>query len=155
MIPKARLYVQGDYEKHILPLDKENMKMYVDKHIRGGWSDEENKKQFEKYLQDGWIFLFEIKNKPIGTLIITPDKKEVSSLFINGINIKKQFQRKGYGSNILNFVEEKAKHLGFKKVRLYVFEDNPAFKLYQRFGYKQIEFLFESNTRYMEKIIKL
>jgi ribosomal protein S18 acetylase RimI-like enzyme len=154
MIPKVRNYVEGDYEKYILPLDKENMKRYVDRHIKGGWSDEENKKGFQRYLENGWVFLFEIRNEVVGTLIITPDKKDETSLFINGINIKKEFQGKGYGSNILTFVEEKAKEFGFKKVRLCVFEDNPAYKLYERFGYKQFEFLSESSTRYMEKVLE-
>lgn len=153
MIPKERKYIEGDYEKHILPLNRDNMKDYVDRHIKGGWSDEIDWKRFQRYLKEGWIFLFELNKEFIGYLVLTPDKIDKSSLFINQINVKKEFQGRGYGSEILRFSEEKAREFGFKKMRLCVFEDNPSFNLYKRFGYKQLSFIRKMHLRFMEKVL--
>ena len=134
--------------------DKENMKDYVDKHIKGGWSDDKNKKGFLWYLDNGWIYLFENNSVFVGNIILSPNQKEKGALHINSINIKKDFQGKGYGNNILEFIEEKGKEFNFKKLTLGVFDDNPAFNLYRRFGFKQVGIIPEMNMKKMEKLLE-
>ena len=148
-------YTEGDYEKFIFPLEKENMEAYFDKHINGGWSDEESEKYFFKVLSDrqGKAYLFEIGGEFVGHVLISNDKKENDCTFINDLEIYNKFQGKGFGTSILSFVEEKAKERQSKKIRLYVFESNPAVKLYERVGYKQIDFIAESGNRLMEKVL--
>ena len=54
---------------------------------------------------------------------------------------------KGIGKRLLDAVEEKAKELGCAKLTLEVLEENPAKRLYERFGF-EVDYLF------MNKVIE-
>ena len=151
---KIRKYKKGDYEKFIHPLEKENMKFYMDKYISGGWSDKLNKLGFDENLKNGWIYLFGDDSEIFGNFRISPDNTDNTALYIHSIQIKQEFQNKGYGTQILNFIELKSKKLNFKKFRLSVFKDNPAINLYLKFDFEIIDSTPNLNLVLMEKILK-
>ena len=148
-----REYRQGDYETFIFPLVKENMKHYFDRNISGGWSDESHKKEFFQFLKKGFVYVIENKFDPVAYVVFSEDKKIKDSMFINDLQVKKIFQSKGIGTFVINFIEKKASANNYNSVRFYVFKNNPAYKLYCRLDYKEVDFLPESNTRVMEKIL--
>ncbi len=69
--------------------------------------------------------------------------------FINNIQISGPFQGKGIGSYILGLIEKQAGKAKKTKIRLEVFKDNPAKRLYQRTGYKTV--ITKRQTVIMEK----
>jgi len=142
-----------DLQNFIIPLEKENMQKYFDKHFELCWSDKEYQEYLENLFATGSIYLIYINDKCIGFTSFSQDKKDNEALFISNLQIKKEYQNIGYGSQVLKVIEEKAKKLNYKKIKLYVFEDNPSQNLYKKFGYKQIDYLKESDTNVMQKLI--
>ena len=58
-------------------------------------------------------------------------------LWIYDIGIDAKWRGRGYGTAVMNLVEEKARELGKKRVGLHVFAHNEgAWKLYERLGYE-------------------
>ena len=112
-------------------LTKRNMSDYVNRHW-GGW----NPKIFRDYFSKGNIRIVEYKNRRIG-LYVFEFKKDHS--YINSIQISKRFRKKGLGTAILNLMEKESKERKLSKIRLGIFKENPAIKLYERLGYKKIK----------------
>ncbi len=55
-----------------------------------------------------------------------------------GMIVYKDYQGNGYGQKIIQAIEDEAKKLGAKKIRLGVFQDNnPAVHIYQKAGFKE------------------
>ena len=142
---EIRDYKDGDYEKYIQSLTKENMqKLFLNNF--GGWSDEVSKKRFFEALSNGYVKLFFLKNSFIGYVSFNPEKKNLNSYLINDIHTVKEFQGKGYGTEILNFVISKCKELNIKQIKVFVFKENPAINFYKENGFKEIEYLERSKT---------
>ena len=98
------------------------------------WKDVKNK-----------LFIVLNNNEKIGTFLL--DNKK-SYLYISRVHIIKKFRNKGIGSYLLKYFEDKTKK---KRLRLHVWPNNPAVRLYKRFGYKVIK--EEKNGKLlMEKI---
>ncbi len=123
-------------------LKKQNFKKYVDN--IWGWNDEVQKarlkEDLDKHLQHKHIII--IDNKMVG--VYAWHITEEGNFFINEINIIKEYQNKGIGSNIIkNTLDENRKN----KVRtiLQIFKDNPAKILYERLGFKVYS---ETDTHY-------
>ena len=100
-------YIDGDYEKHIKPLTKNNMQqLFIDNF--GGWSDEVSEKKFYDVVKNGFVELFFLDDEFVGYVSFNVEKNDCSSCLINDIHILKKFQRRGYGFEILNYVILKA-----------------------------------------------
>lgn len=134
-------------EKEILELLKENMKELFLENF-GGWNDETSKKQFEDISSEGYTYIVKNDDKMMGYVSFYPEE---DVFVINDIQIKKEFQQKGFGSEILTFVESKVKELNGNKIRLLVFKNNPALKFYEKHNYKQINYQERTNTCEMLK----
>jgi ribosomal protein S18 acetylase RimI-like enzyme len=64
---------------------------------------------------------------------------EGGEYYISDVGVHPDFQRRGYGAQLLSFAEEQARKLGLKKCSLAVHQHNAdAIRLYQRFGYKVV-----------------
>ncbi len=73
-----------------------------------------------------------------------------NEFYIDTLSVSEKFQRKGIGTKLLSFIEEKAKELGFNNLSLLVDFDNPdALKLYKKIGFKNNTTLNVSNHNYM------
>lgn len=147
-------YVNGDYEKYIQSLTKENMcELFIDNF--GGWSDEVSKNKFFEILKNGFIKLFFLQNKFAGYVSYCSEKNDDKSYLINDIHIVRQFQRKGYGTQILDFIINEAIVAKKERLKVLVFEKNPSVKFYEKNGFKVIQLLKKSNTYVMVKNILL
>ena len=83
--------------------------------------------------------LFEDNNQIIGYGILRgwDERYEIPSL---GIIIDKNYQGKGYGKQIMNYLHEISKKQGAEKIRLTVLKENySAIILYKKLGYKLSE----------------
>ncbi|MCF8013053.1 GNAT family N-acetyltransferase [Candidatus Woesearchaeota archaeon] len=155
---KIREYKKGEYEEFILPLCKKHMKPYFDKHF-GGWNDNANKKQFFNILKKGYVYLFEIETKQtnknilIGyaTFIEEKNEENKNKYTLNDIHVKEEFQKQGYGSKMLLFVENKIKELKGTKLKILVFKDNKSIEFYKKHNYKKINFIEKNDTIVLEK----
>jgi len=59
--------------------------------------------------------------------------------YIHNIQVSASMQRRGLGTFLLEFIEMETKRHNLRKIRLKVFKDNLARKLYLKLGYKQIK----------------
>jgi ribosomal protein S18 acetylase RimI-like enzyme len=73
-------------------------------------------------------------------------------LYIHTIQLVASFRSKGYGTTLLQHIENIARTKNLQRIHLSVFKENPAQRLYQRLGYKPIaqdEYLIR-----MEKVLE-
>jgi ribosomal protein S18 acetylase RimI-like enzyme len=111
-----------------------------------GWDEEAQDNFFKEDFESGQIRLIEINNEAIGYLQIDEGPKLVS---IVNILILREFQGRGYGTQILQSILAEASTSG-KAVRLGVFKINTrARKLYESLGFKVCD---ETDTHYRMKI---
>lgn len=149
----AKDYVKGDYEKYIKSLTKTNMCQLFKKNF-GGWSDETSEKKFFEVLKNGFVKLFFIENTFVGYVSYNSEKNNDKSYLINDIHIVSEFQGKGYGTQILNFVLNEAIKANIEQLKVFVFENNPAVKFYEKNGFKEIEHLDKTKTFIMIRLVK-
>jgi ribosomal protein S18 acetylase RimI-like enzyme len=88
------------------------------------------------------IFLaFSNKNELIGTVQLkrdhpNPDFCDETSAYIQALEVRHEFLRRGIASTIMNFLERHAKQQGIDRLTLMVEPDNaPAVDLYQKLGF--------------------
>ena len=118
--------------------------MFIDNF--GGWSDLVSEKKFFEVANNGFVKLFFLKDVFIGYVSFNSEKDYDDSYLINDIHIVKKFQKKGYGTKILDFIVKKAIESNFKQLRVFVFENNPSLNFYKKNGFKEVEYLKKSNT---------
>lgn len=73
-------------------------------------------------------------------------------LYIHTIQLVASFRGKGYGTTLLQHIENIARTKNLQRIHLSVFKENPTQRLYQKLGYKQIaqdEYLIR-----MEKLLE-
>lgn len=127
---KIRKCTQDDYD-WCYELSKGNMKPYVEKY----WN-KWNPKLFTSNFKVERVNIVELDKKPIGFYEIE-FRAELG--IIHGIQICESYRNKGIGTKIMAHIEDEFRNKGIKTSRLRVFVDNPAVRLYQRFGYVVIE----------------
>ena len=93
------------------------------------------------------VFVYKINGEFIGegALVIDmgdpdytiPDKR----IYVSRMIVKKEYRNRGIGGEILSFLIEKAKDMGYKEITLGVDKDNyNALHLYEKFGFNEILF---------------
>jgi len=83
----------------------------------------------------------------IGFYQILEDPEIEDALYIRMIFLSPSYQGKGIG----NFLMESFEKLGYKKLRLLVWDNNPSLNFYKKLGYKVVA---KNNHKYtMEKTI--
>ena len=132
----------NDFEL-LFKLKKENFKYYIEK--CWGWNEEDqiNRLKFdlEENINEKQIIL--VNNEGIGVYVAK--MTENGDMFIAEINILKEYQGRGIGTDILRKQLEENKEKGIRTT-LRVFKDNPAKNLYERLGFKVYE---EIETHYL------
>ena len=145
-------YTEGYYQKYIQTLTKENMEQLFIANF-GGWSDEISKQKFFDIVKLGFIQLFFIKDRFIGYISYNLETQHKNSYLINDIHIKEEFQQKGYGTEILDHIINKAKNNKIKQLIVLVFKNNPAYDFYKKHQFKETTILEKSFTAVMIKKI--
>jgi len=148
-----RNYESGDYEKYIRPLTKINLEQLFINNF-GGWSDLVSETKFFKIIDNGFVELFFLEGEFIGYAAFNTEKENNQSTLLNDIHITKEYQRKGYGTEILDSVINKSIELDHKQIKVFVFKNNPSLKFYKKNGFEEIEHLEKSDTSVMIKKIK-
>jgi len=147
---KFKSYQEGDYEKYIKSLTKENMEQLFVENF-GGWSDEVSDKKFFSVLENGFVKLFFLENEFVGYVTYESEKNKKDSCLINDIHIVDRFRKRGIGKKILDFVREECLNHGCRQMKVFVFENNPSINFYLKMGFEKKEFLEKSNTWIMIK----
>ncbi|EKE26347.1 MAG: GCN5-related N-acetyltransferase [uncultured bacterium (gcode 4)] len=139
---KIRKAIEQDY-KYCYRLTKINMLGYFTKYW-GGWKSENFLKNFN-HSETNII----LKNdRRIGYYVI---KNKSDYYYLDNIQISPLMKGKWIGSFIMKLIEEQIIKTKANIIRLEVFKDNPAKKLYERFDYKIIKDNWASVL--MEKIL--
>ena len=135
---------QSEFEIFIDISMKDHMKSQI---LEGNWTQENAPDKMERmrkqilpdYLDTKGHYFYSIKDEDfiVGGLWFAVQNNIVKkSIFVIDIQILEVFRRRGYGSQTFSFMEEKAKEMGIKKIRLNVFDHNkPARAMYEKLGY--------------------
>jgi ribosomal protein S18 acetylase RimI-like enzyme len=87
-------------------------------------------------IQNGEVWILEIEGEPTGIAVL---EENIDHLLIYSIAVKPDAQRKGYGTALLNFVDQRAVELGLHEVRLYTNERMERnLTLYRRHGFVEV-----------------
>lgn len=142
----------GMSEEEFSTYFKEAIRKYAEEKVNSGnWSPEKAeelaKQTMEKLLPEGintkTHHLYSIydkeSNKRIGIIWFKINENGSSNqqMFLYDILINEKYRGKGFGTQTMEKLEEKAKELKCNKILLHVFgHNNPAISLYKKMGYK-------------------
>ena len=120
-----KLLEKSDLELMIDFVDDENTKYNVDE-----------LKNFIDY-ESNYGFITKIDNKVIGFaygyILLRPDGKK--DFYLHAIDIMKEYQGQGYGTEFMNYIKEKIKEIGCRKMFLITNKSNiSACKCYEKAG---------------------
>lgn len=122
---------RGRDEKFIRELTKENCFNYLNNTI--GWDEARHGR--EPKFPERYRMLFH-NNNCIGFICL---KEQSNCLYINTLQLIKQYRRQGIGTKLLQFIEDIARKKAKDKIQLRVIDGNPALSLYRRHGFRVIE----------------
>lgn len=97
------------------------------------------RKQLPRFLKKSKMVTIKVDGELAGFVVYT-FIKDRSTLVVEQLHLKPQFRGRGFGTQTLEFVENKAKELGCARLELGVYASNPALSLYTRFGFKKARF---------------
>lgn len=135
MIEKVTLrkYTESDYE-FVYEVKKTAYKKYVEECWRK-WNEQEQQEYFRKFInqvkENAYIIKYE--NKDIG--FYNGEILENGRYEIGNICIIPEYQGKGIGTKILNYIIEKYSN---NDIELQYFKQNPVEKLYKRIGFQKV-----------------
>lgn len=90
------------------------------------------------YARKGQAYTVEVNNIPAGMAVLYVNTfKKLSKQALFAIVIGEKFRGKGIGTKFLKFLIKQAKQTyGIVNLHLEMYENNPAYSLYKRFGFK-------------------
>ena len=109
------------------------------------------------YARKGQAYTVEVNHKPAGMAILYINSfKKLSRQSLFAIVVGEEFRGKGIGTKFLKFLMKEAKNTyGVRNLHLEVYENNPAYSLYKRFGFKDYgvhhKFMREQKTDLKKK----
>lgn len=99
------------------------------------------------------VFIYKINDEFIGEGALVLDAGDPDytiqgkRVYVSRMIVKKEYRNRGIGSEILSFLIEKAKEMGFSEMTIGVDKDNEnALHLYRKFGFTEI--LFDGADEY-------
>ncbi len=119
-----------DYQ-YCYRLTKKNMFPYFKKYW-GGW----NPKAFRKDFNPLETKIILKNNRRIGFYVL---QERNNCFYISNIQISPTMTGKGIGTYVLFLIEKQVSETNKNTIQLTVFKDNPAKKLYQKFGYRALK----------------
>lgn len=115
------------------------------------WNDEyPSKEAFETDIQRGELYVLEIKEEIIGTIVVSTymDEEYVpitwltengNNVYIHRLSVHPNSQGRGYAQQLMTFAENKAREGQFVSVRLDTFSQNSRNqKFYEARGYQKL-----------------
>lgn len=135
MIEKVTLrkYTESDYE-FVYEVKKFAYRKYVEE-CWGKWNEQEQQEYFRKFINQVKenAYIIEYENKNIG--FYNGEILENGRYEIGNICIIPEYQGKGIGTKILNYIIEKYSN---NDIELQYFKQNPVEKLYKRIGFQKV-----------------
>ena len=129
---KIRRAVLKDFDKMAKLIDKE----YSKPPYNEPWGKKNALKTFNHFNKVGEIFILVDSNRIIGFIISRNEQyNKGSSTMIEDLVIDSDFQNKGYGKLLVNYLEDKSKKKKIKGIWLMASKDAPAFHFYKKMGY--------------------
>ena len=87
-------------------------------------------------IEKGQVWVLEVEGEPTGVVVL---EERADHLLVYSIAVKLDAQRKGYGTALLDFADQRAIGLGLREVRLYTNERMLGnLRLYRRHGFVEI-----------------
>ena len=87
-------------------------------------------------IEKGQVWILEVEDEPTGVAVL---EECADHLLVYSIAVKPNAQRKGYGTALLNFADQRAIGLGLREVRLYTNERmEQNLRLYRRRGFAEV-----------------
>jgi ribosomal protein S18 acetylase RimI-like enzyme len=108
----------------------------------GGWKPEAFRKDFDV---KSTKIIFK-NNRRVGYYVL---KNKEDYFYLENIQISSTLIGKGIGTYLMNVIEKEVSQSSIRTIRLQVFKDNPAQRLYEKFRYKNIQ--DNGNSVIMEK----
>jgi ribosomal protein S18 acetylase RimI-like enzyme len=125
-------------------LTKKTLFPYISKFVKP------DKKRFDNDFKKGYrqIRILMKGQRKIGLYHITKDDRERNTLYVVRVFLSPAYQGRGIGRFLMDYFET----LGYRKIKLQVWENNPAFKFYKKLGYRVKQ---KKDHRYlMEKVLR-
>ncbi len=142
---KIRKAAKKDFKEIFKLMNVEYLKHYNEK-----WVEKNALKTINYYSKIGKIFVAEIDRKVIGFVIIREEYyNEGKRLMIEELVVNGEYQGKGIGKKLMNYIEAYCKKKGILSIWLITNKKAAAFKFYKRIEYKLLD-----DTAYFEKVLK-
>jgi GNAT superfamily N-acetyltransferase len=114
-----------NYEDSVREIKEQMISYYVENDLT--WNDES---KLEKYRE---CDLWDIRDdEDLGFLMTHENNGE---FYLAELHITAQHRGKGYGTQALKMASDHAASLGHEEIRIRVFKNSPAYRLYLRSGY--------------------
>ncbi len=130
--------------EYCLALARDNMQPYLAR--RGQEFDET---RWRNLAPQASFFLINDVNQPvhnvIGFLSVRDEPDTPNALHIGDIQLEEKHRNRGVGWATLVHVKDIAQSLERNELTLNVFRDNPALRLYERFGFRCIDTQFDKH----------
>ena len=130
--------------EYCLALARDNMHPYLAR--RGQEFDET---RWRNLAPQASFFLINDMNEPvhqtIGFLSVRDEPDSPNALHIGDIQLEEKHRNRGVGWATLLHAKNMAQSLGRNELTLNVFRDNPALRLYERFGFRCIDTQFDKH----------
>lgn len=109
---------------------------------------------FENDIKRNELYILEIDNRIIGTIVISTFKDEEyqpikwltaknNSVYIHRLSVSPDYQGKGFAQKMMTFAESFAQKNNFESIRLDTFSQNTRnMKFYESRGYKKLDSIY-------------
>ena len=130
-MPPTLLLRRADASDHefLFELHVATMRDYVTR--TWGWDDAQQRSMFDQRFDPTKVEVIELDGRPIGMQVVN---MAADSIELGNIEILPEHQGRGYGSELIGKVLQKARATR-RQVRLQVLKVNPASALYMRLGF--------------------
>ncbi|MEW6294960.1 MAG: GNAT family N-acetyltransferase [Candidatus Diapherotrites archaeon] len=121
------------------------------------WTLDSSKERLAELMENNpdLCFCIELEGKIIGFVFAETYKFiKGNYLWISEVAINSQHQGKGYGLKTLQFMEKLAKEKRFKVLTLVANINEKAFKIYEKFGFKNTNYCFMEKELYFCRLSK-
>ena len=130
--------------EYCLALARDNMHPYLARR-----SQEFDETRWRNLAPQASFFLIHDMNQPvhqtIGFLSVRDEPDSPNALHIGDIQLEEKHRNRGVGWATLVHAKNMAQSLGRNELTLNVFRDNPALRLYERFGFRCIDTQFDKH----------
>lgn len=113
-------------------LHRETLREYVEQ--TWGWDEEWQRKRFDERFDPADMRIIVVEGDDVGMLKVG---REEDRIFLENILIAPSHQRRGIGTQLIQSLMEEADERGVP-LRLQVLKVNPARRLYERLGFREI-----------------